>query len=70
MNAPEFQNALRILWNLDRHHLVAAGVLAHDDEGGWCDFVIGPYRAAIRLDEDRFAKLFDLIQSRQPKKDK
>lgn len=67
MNAQEFHNALRIMWNLDHHVLVEAGVFDSDDEGGWRAFRDHPHNQAIRLNDDRFARLFDLIQSRQPK---
>lgn len=67
MNAREFQNALRIMWNLDRHALVEAGVFDADDDGGRRAFRDYPHNQVIMLDDHRFARLFDLIQSRQPK---
>ena len=69
MTPHEFQNALRIMWSLDRHELVDAGVIDADNESAWKAFRDCPHKQAIRLDEARFARLFDLIASRQPATD-
>lgn len=61
-----FQNALRILWNLDRHVLVEAGVIDADDDQGWFAFRQTPHRQAIRLDDTRMERLYALIESKQP----
>ena len=68
MDAAKFQNALRIMWNLDRHELVEAGVFAADDDGGWKAFRDAPHNQAIRLDGERFKRLWALIESRQPER--
>lgn len=65
MDAPRFINALRIMWNLDRHHLVEAGVLDADDKHGWEVFRDYPHDAAIRLGDERAARLWTLVESRQ-----
>lgn len=65
MNALEFHNALRIMYNLDRRHLVNAGVYDAGDPQATV-FSETPMWCACRLDEDRMAKLFDLIKRRQP----
>lgn len=69
MDALRFINALRIMWNLDRHHLVEAGVLDADDQHGWEVFRDYPHDAAIRLSDERAARLWTLVESRQPKAD-
>lgn len=67
MDAPRFINALRIMWNLDRHHLVEAAVLDADDKHGWEVFRDNPHDAAIRLGDERAEKLWALVESKQPK---
>lgn len=66
-DASRFHNALRTLWNLDRDVLVAAGVLDADDDGGWKAFRDYPHNQAIRLNDERFERLWALVESRQPK---
>lgn len=69
MDAARFHNSLRIMWNLDRHDLVEHGVIDADDESTWKAFRDYPHNTAIRLGDERFDRLFALIQSRQPKKE-
>lgn len=68
MDSARFHNAIRIMWNLDRHHLVEAGVLEAGDEESWRSFRSKPCETAIRLPTERFEKLFKLIESRQPER--
>lgn len=68
MDAARFQNMLRTMWNLDRHDLVEHGVIDADDMSTWKAFRDYPHNTAIRMDETRFARLFALIESRQPKR--
>lgn len=69
MDASRFHNALRIMMNLDRHHLVEAGVIAATDEGAWKAFRDYPHEASLHLRDENFDRLFALIESRQPKRD-
>lgn len=68
MNPREFHNALRIMWNLDRHELVDAGVIEADQEGHWLAFRDHPHATAVRMNDERFDRLCKLIESRQPKR--
>lgn len=67
--AHRFQNALRIIRSLDRHELVAAGVISGESMSAWVAFRDHPHECALRLREDRMEKLFTLIESRQPKRE-
>lgn len=67
MDARAFHNALRIMWNLDRHDLVERGVIEADDESTWKAFRDYPHNTAIRLPDERFDRLFTLIEARQTK---
>lgn len=64
--ASRFQNALRIMWNLDRHVLVEAGVINAEDEGGWLLFRANPPRQATHFCDARMERLYALIESKQP----
>lgn len=68
MDASRFRNALRIMMNLDRHHLVEAEVISADDEGAWKAFRDYPHEASLHLSDANFDRLFALIESRQPKR--
>lgn len=63
-----FLNACRILLNIDKHELVEAGIM-HGNEGGndWSRFNRDPLMFIIRLDDDKIERLWQLIESRQPK---
>ncbi|MBI1182614.1 MAG: hypothetical protein GC201_18905 [Alphaproteobacteria bacterium] len=63
-----FHNALRIMINLDRHELVAAGILKHGDHNAWGTFHRDPYRWFIRAPDAQARKLWGLIESRQPER--
>jgi hypothetical protein len=65
MTQAEFENALRILSSIDRHELVAAGVIAEKDGGAWASFRADPYRWRLRADDDAAGRLWRLIESRQ-----
>jgi hypothetical protein len=58
------RNFLAILRSLDRHELVAAGVLGADDLIGWVRFRDDHYRAYLGLGSEREAKCFALVQTR------
>ena len=60
MDAGKFQNALRIMHSLDE----VAGVLPAEDVAA---FHNDPVRAAIRMDASTWAKVYALIEARQPK---
>lgn len=64
--AHRFQNALRIMYNLNKRHLVNAGVYEADDPQATV-FSEKPMWCACLLDEERMASLFALIESRQPR---
>ena len=64
----EFHNALRILLNLDFRDLVQAGVFAAHDDAGWEPFQRDPFRYFIRTDDATAARIWDLIQTRQPRR--
>ena len=61
MTAHEFQNALRIMHSLDE---VASVMLLADAR----KFHADPVRAAMRMDEDTWARVYALIEARQPRK--
>ncbi len=61
-----FRNTLCILESLDRDVLVTASVLEEQDTDGWVFFREHPFRAYRRLDDDRQARCFALVQERLP----
>lgn len=64
MTKDQFLNAMRLLWNLDEHELVEAGVLDGSDPGAWGDFVSNPHRWAARVDDETMDKLWALMRKR------
>lgn len=77
MDAREFHNAIRILINLGQYDLASAGVI--DSNWGSAEasdrdqldaFMDDPTREALRMPDANFERLFALIQSRQPKKER
>lgn len=64
MNFAEFHNGLRILLNIDRDELEAAGVIRHRDHNQWGTLHRDPFRFFIRADDETAAKLWALIQER------
>lgn len=66
LSAAALSNLLRVFWNFDRHDLVEAGVIAASDENGWLRFAGQPHREAVRLPDDRFDRLFELVCRRMP----
>lgn len=69
LDSRRFHNALRILRSIDLDEFVVAGVASTDLTGrqGWWDaFNHDPIGTVLRLDDDRFGKLWGLIESRQP----
>ena len=65
MTFAEFHNALRILTNIDRHELEAAGVIEANDHNAWGEFRRDPFRRFIRSDDATAAKLWAIIERRQ-----
>lgn len=66
MSSADFHNRLRILLNLDRHDLEEAGVLKAGREGWseWIEFRRDPFRACLRMDDERYALLWGLMDRR------
>ncbi len=71
MTFQQFHHALRILRNLEREDLEAAGVIdrgehcrAEHMERQWLSFQADPFRWFIRADDERAHKLFALIEAR------
>lgn len=64
---PEFHNALRILLNIDFRDLVQAGILQSHDQAHWEQFHRDPFRYFIRADDTTVERLWDCIESRQPR---
>jgi hypothetical protein len=65
MTQAEFENALRILSSIDRHELVAAGVIAEKE---WRRLGQLPGRSlplAVARHDDAAGRLWRLIESRQ-----
>ena len=60
----EFHNMLRIMVNLDRPDLEAAGIIPRGDHNAWGSFRRDPFRWFIRADDQTARKLFTLIQNR------
>jgi len=59
-DAHKFQNALRIMYSLDE----VSSVLSPEDTGA---FHANPMAKSVRMDEDTFARVYALIEARQPK---
>ena len=64
---PEFHNALRILLNIDFCDLVQAGIVQAHDNAHWEQFQRDPFRYFIRADDTTAERLWDCIESRQPR---
>jgi|GEM_PF-4111010 len=60
MTAARFQNMLRIMHGLDEVDTVL-------DRPATAEFHRDPMRAALRMDAPTWAKVFALIENRQPK---
>lgn len=60
----DFHNRLRILISIDRHELVAAGVIPGGDHNAWGTFHRDPFRWLIRCDDASAEKLWALIERR------
>ena len=63
-NAQRFHNDLRILLNIELSDLEAAGI--NMDHSRWVSFMTDPYRWAIRASDEDYAKLWAIIETRQP----
>lgn len=66
MTFAEFHNALRILASIDRDELEQAGVIGYADHDAWGTFRRCPWGWFIRCDDDKAAKLWNLMQKRIP----
>lgn len=68
MERSRFRNALAILRSIDHHELVDVGVIPAGPRGYglWDSFTRDPIRFYLKLDDEREAKLWALIESRQP----
>lgn len=66
MTLRAFHNALRILLNIDRDELEAAGVIPRGDHNAWGDFRQNPWRFFIRAPDPAAEKLWAMIEARQP----
>lgn len=64
MDLRAFHHGLRILLNIERDELVAAGLLQHGDHNGWGSFRRDPFRWLIRADDASAAKLWSIIERR------
>ncbi len=64
MTFAEFHNGLRILLNIDRDELEAAGVIQHGDRRAWGEFRTDPFRWFIRASDERADKLWTLMKER------
>lgn len=65
MSFAEFHNGLRILLNIDRPELEAAGVIKVNDHNAWGTFTRDPFRWFIRADDETAAKLWAIVQRKQ-----
>lgn len=74
MNAAQFHNALRTIWNLDVSNLDAAGVI--DDNWGTPEassrnqiaaFMEDPVKECLRMPDENFGRLFAFIERKQPR---
>ncbi|MCB1423184.1 MAG: hypothetical protein KDJ69_12110 [Nitratireductor sp.] len=72
MDKMAFHNACRILLNIDLDELERAGVIhpGNKDRGGssWKRFNDEPLIFILKLPTERFEKLWQLIEERQPEK--
>lgn len=71
MNARSFVNACRIIMNIDKHDLEAAGVMKPGQIGGsdWDRLNRDPFMFLLKLPDARLERLWALIEKRQPKPD-
>ncbi|PQV58769.1 hypothetical protein LX70_00582 [Defluviimonas denitrificans] len=72
MTRERFLNAAKILLNIDKDELEAAGVLTPGAVGGsdWTRFNDEPLIFLVKLPDDRYARLWQMIEARQPKQKK
>lgn len=61
-----FHNALRILTGIDRHELVERGIIDSGDDTAWKEFTAAPHYWMVTCGDDQCAKLWALIEARQP----
>lgn len=63
LSGPAFLNACRILNNLDCWQLEDEGIMSSEE---WQRFIADPMQFMFRMDDDSFAKLWVMVQERQP----
>ena len=70
MTSARFLNAAKILLNMDKDELERAGVLTPSAVGGsdWTRFNNDPLIFLVKLPDDRYARLWEMIEARQPKR--
>lgn len=68
MSFAEFHNGLRVLLNIDRHELEAAGIIDRADHNAWGTFHRDPFRWFIRASDEQAERLWRIIQARQSKR--
>lgn len=61
----EFHNRLRILLNIDRHELEAAGVIKTADHNAWGAFQRDPFRFFIHADDATASRLWLMIDQKE-----
>lgn len=68
-DAQTFHNNCRILFNLDLHDFIDFGVVPNSECGKslWLAFSQDPLKTMLRMGDDAYDALWDLIESRQPK---
>lgn len=64
MTRDQFLNGVRVLWNIDEHELVEAGVIDPNDNGAWGDFHSNPHRWAAKASDETMDKLWALMCER------
>lgn len=64
MTLREFHNGIRVLYSIDRHELVAAGVMTSTAAAEWNAFQADPVRWFIRADDATAERLWSIIVKR------
>jgi hypothetical protein len=62
-----FLNALRIMYSIDRHELVEAGVFEADNDKQWNRFTADPLLWLIKAEDHQAIAVWGIIEARQPK---
>lgn len=64
MELREFHNALRVMKNIDRDELVAAGVMPRADHNEWGEFRRNPYNWFLRKPDSICKKVWGIMERR------